>query len=41
MVTIPGDTTVEALSQFEKGRFTDLVKEAVAAAYEKTKKLGA
>jgi pyrroline-5-carboxylate reductase len=39
MVTSPGGTTAEALLQFEKGRFTDLVKQAVEAAYNKAKKL--
>jgi len=41
MVTTPGGVTAEALSQFEKGRFTGLVIEAVTAAYEKAKRLGA
>jgi len=41
MVTTPGGTTSEALSQFEKGGFTGLVKEAVNAAYEKARSLGA
>ncbi len=40
MVTSPGGTTAEALEQFEKGRFTELVSQAVSAAYEKAKKLG-
>lgn len=40
MVTSPGGTTAEALAQFEKGNFTDLVLRAVVAAYDKAKKLG-
>ena len=40
MVTSPGGTTAEALLQFEKGGFSELVKQAVAAAYEKAKRLG-
>jgi pyrroline-5-carboxylate reductase len=40
MVTSPGGTTAEALLQFEKGEFTDLVKQAVKAAYDKAKELG-
>ena len=40
MVTSPGGTTAEALRQFEKGRFSELVKQAVSAAYEKAKILG-
>ncbi len=40
MVTSPGGTTAEALLQFEKGAFTELVKQAVIAAYDKAKQLG-
>jgi pyrroline-5-carboxylate reductase len=40
MVTSPGGTTAEAIAQFEKGGFADLVEKAVIAAYEKAKKLG-
>lgn len=40
MVTSPGGTTAEALAQFEKGNYTDLILRAVAAAYEKAKQLG-
>jgi pyrroline-5-carboxylate reductase len=40
MVTSPGGTTAEALIQFEKGGFKDLVLKAVTAAYEKAKRLG-
>lgn len=39
MVTSPGGTTAEALAQFEKGQFTELVKRAVEAAYKKAQKL--
>ena len=40
MVTSPGGTTAEALLQFEQGGFSQLVLQAVTAAYEKAKKLG-
>jgi pyrroline-5-carboxylate reductase len=40
MVTSPGGTTAEALLQFEKGGFNNLVKQAVTAAYNKAKELG-
>ncbi|MFC2012261.1 pyrroline-5-carboxylate reductase [Chloroflexota bacterium] len=40
MVTSPGGTTAEALLEFEKGGFNDMVKRAVKAAYEKAKSLG-
>lgn len=40
MVTSPGGTTAEAIAQFEKGGFSDLITRAVSAAYEKSKKLG-
>jgi len=39
-VTSPGGTTAEALHQLEKGKFTELVKRAVEAAYNKAKRLG-
>jgi len=40
MVTSPGGTTAEALSQLEKGKFSELVKRAVRAAYNKARSLG-
>lgn len=40
MVTSPGGTTAEALLQFEKGGFSNLVRQAVSAAYNKARKLG-
>ncbi|MFC1952259.1 pyrroline-5-carboxylate reductase [Chloroflexota bacterium] len=40
MVTSPGGTTAEALLQFEKGGFSELVKQAVRSAYNKAKSLG-
>ncbi len=40
MVTSPGGTTAEALLEFEKGGFSNLVLKAVSAAYNKAKKLG-
>ncbi len=40
MVTSPGGTTAEALLQFEKGNFRQLVMQAVTAAYNKAKQLG-
>ena len=40
MVTSPGGTTAEALAQFEKGQFSELVIQAVSAAYNKAKRLG-
>lgn len=40
MVTSPGGTTAEALLQLEKGGFSELVKQAVSAAYNKAKRLG-
>jgi pyrroline-5-carboxylate reductase len=39
MVTSPGGTTTEALFQLEKGGLRSLLLEAVAAAYEKAKRL--
>ncbi|MFH0847504.1 MAG: pyrroline-5-carboxylate reductase [Chloroflexota bacterium] len=41
MVTSPGGTTAEALARFEKGGFTEIVYEAILAAYNKSKSLGA
>ena len=40
MVTSPGGTTEAALSKFEEGGFSDLVSEAVYAAFERAKFLG-
>jgi len=40
MVTSPGGTTAEALLQFEKGQFSELVKRAVTAAYNRAGELG-
>lgn len=40
MVTSPGGTTAEAIARFEKGDFSQLVSEAVLAAYNKAKTLG-
>lgn len=40
MVTSPGGTTAEAILQFDKGGFNNLVTQAVTAAYNKAKKLG-
>ncbi len=40
MVTSPGGTTAEALLQLEKGGFSDLITQAVSAAYNKAKRLG-
>ncbi|MFH1662968.1 MAG: pyrroline-5-carboxylate reductase [Chloroflexota bacterium] len=39
MVTSPGGTTAEALEVLEKGKFTELVKQAIAAAYKRAKQL--
>jgi pyrroline-5-carboxylate reductase len=39
-VTSPGGTTAEALKVFEEGRFDDLIKKAVAAAYRRAQELG-
>jgi pyrroline-5-carboxylate reductase len=39
-VTSPGGTTAEALLRLEKGRFSQLIIEAVKAAYDKAKRLG-
>ena len=41
MVTSPGGTTAEALMAFEQGGFRGVVMDAVSAAYEKSKALGA
>ena len=40
MVTSPGGTTAEALLRLEEGGFSDLLKQAVNAAYDKAKRLG-
>lgn len=40
MVTSPGGTTAQALEQLEKGKFAELVKRAVKAAYNKARELG-
>ena len=40
MVTSPGGTTAEALLQLGKGKFYDLLLQAVIAAYNKAKRLG-
>jgi len=40
MVTSPGGTTAEALLQFEKGGFPDLILQAVTAAHNKARMLG-
>lgn len=40
MVTSPGGTTAEAISVFEKSVFSELVRQAVTAAYDKAKQLG-
>jgi len=40
MVTSPGGTTAEALAEFEQGGFSELVAQAVHAAFEKAKSLG-
>ncbi|MFC2123027.1 pyrroline-5-carboxylate reductase [Bacteroidota bacterium] len=41
MVTSPGGTTAEALKKLEEGGFHELIKEAVKAAYNRAKQLGA
>jgi len=41
MVTSPGGTTAEALLRLEKGGFSELLLQAVSAAYDKAKRLGA
>ncbi len=40
MVTSPGGTTAEALLKFEEGRFSELVRAAVQAAYRRARELG-
>ncbi len=40
MVTSPGGTTAAALAQLEKGQFTELIKQAVTAAYNRARELG-
>ncbi len=40
MVTSPGGTTAAALDVLERGRFAGLLKNAVAAAYDKARELG-
>jgi len=40
LVTSPGGTTAEALLKFQKGEFSDLIRQAVVAAYNKAKELG-
>ena len=40
MVTSPGGTTAEALLQLEKGAFSNLILQAVMAAYNKAKSMG-
>ena len=40
MVTSPGGTTAAALDVLEQGRFAGLLKNAVAAAYDKARELG-
>ena len=40
MVTSPGGTTAEALLRLEKGNFSDLILQAVIAAYDKARRLG-
>jgi len=40
MVTSPGGTTARALEQLEEGKFADLLKRAVKAAYDKARELG-
>jgi pyrroline-5-carboxylate reductase len=39
-VTSPGGTTARAIEQFEKGQFTELVRRAVRAAYDRARELG-
>lgn len=40
MVTSPSGTTAAALVHLERGQFTELIKEAVAAAYHRARELG-
>jgi pyrroline-5-carboxylate reductase len=39
-VTSPGGTTAEAIRKFEESGFSDLIYQAVKAAYDKAQKLG-
>jgi pyrroline-5-carboxylate reductase len=39
-VTSPGGTTARAIEQLEKGRFAELVRRAVQAAYDRARELG-
>ena len=40
MVTSPGGTTAEAIGKLDDGDFTNLIKQAVSAAYDKARNLG-
>jgi pyrroline-5-carboxylate reductase len=40
LVTSPGGTTAQAIEQFAKGKFSELIKRAVKAAYNKARELG-
>ena len=40
MVTSPGGTTAEAIAKFEEGRYSELVMQAVSAAYNRARELG-
>lgn len=40
MVTSPGGTTAEAVASFEKNNFSEVVRQAVLAAYEKARQIG-
>jgi pyrroline-5-carboxylate reductase len=40
MVTSPGGTTAAALKVFDDGKFTELIEDAVTAAYNRAKELG-
>jgi pyrroline-5-carboxylate reductase len=40
MVTSPGGTTAAALARLEEGRFTELITEAITAAYRRARELG-
>jgi pyrroline-5-carboxylate reductase len=40
MVTSPGGTTAAALDKLEEGRFSELLKQAVIAAYNRARELG-
>ena len=39
MVTSPGGTTAEAIGKLDDGDFTNLIKQAVSAAFDKAKSL--